>query len=74
MRSMKKTVGVLLALLALAAIAELKLETGVLVSPAEAVVGRPLTPISYAGVARRTTRRAVASGAYGAPAPGVYVW
>jgi len=24
-----------------------------------AVVGRPLTPISYAGVARRTTRRAV---------------
>jgi len=34
---------------------------------AEAVVGRPLTPMSYAGVARRTTRRAVA---YGAVAPG----
>jgi hypothetical protein len=31
---------------------------------AHAVVGRPLTPISYAGVARRTTRRAVAAGAY----------
>ena len=30
--------------------------------------GRPLTPMSYAGVARRTTRRAVAVGAaaYGA--------
>ena len=27
---------------------------------AEARVGRPLTPVSYAGVARRTTRRAVA--------------
>ena len=27
--------------------------------PAEAVVGRPLTPVSAAGVARRTTRRAV---------------
>jgi hypothetical protein len=27
------------------------------VSPAEAVVGRPLTPVSVAGVARRTTRR-----------------
>jgi hypothetical protein len=30
---------------------------------AEARVGRPLTPMSYAGVARRTTRRAVAAGA-----------
>jgi hypothetical protein len=28
-----------------------------LVSKAEAVVGRPLTPVSYAGVARRTARR-----------------
>lgn len=33
------------------------------VSTAEAVIGRPLTPMSYAGVARRTTRRAVAVGA-----------
>ena len=32
---------------------------GFLVSEAEAVVGRPLTPMSYAGVARRTTRRMV---------------
>ncbi|CDM58462.1 hypothetical protein LPU83_2811 [Rhizobium favelukesii] len=28
-------------------------------TPAEAVIGRPLTPLSYAGVARRTTRRVV---------------
>jgi hypothetical protein len=34
-----------------------------MVSTAEAVIGRPLTPMSYAGVARRTTRRAVAVGA-----------
>ena len=34
-----------------------------LVSSAEARIGRPLTPVSYAGVARRTTRRAVATGA-----------
>lgn len=27
-----------------------------------AIVGRPLTPVSYAGVARRTTRRSVAYG------------
>jgi len=36
-----------------------------LISSAEARVGRPLTPMSYAGVARRTTRRAVAYGAAG---------
>jgi hypothetical protein len=27
------------------------------VSTAEAIIGRPLTPMSYAGVARRTARR-----------------
>lgn len=32
-------------------------------STAEAIIGRPLTPLSYAGVARRTTRRAVVAGA-----------
>ena len=30
------------------------------VSTAEAVIGRPLTPMSYAGVARRTSRRCAA--------------
>lgn len=30
-----------------------------LVRDAEAVVGRPLTPVSVAGVARRTTRRTI---------------
>lgn len=40
---------------------------GPLLSSAEARIGRPLTPISYAGVARRTTRRAVAVGAVAAP-------
>lgn len=40
-------------------------------SGAQARVGRPLTPMSYAGVARRTTRRAVAVGA-AAGAAGVY--
>jgi hypothetical protein len=34
-----------------------------IVSTAQAVVGRPLTPVSVAGVARRTTRRC-AAGAY----------
>ena len=30
------------------------------ISTAGAVVGRPLTPVSYAGVARRTSRRCAA--------------
>ena len=29
------------------------------IGAAEAVVGRPATPVSYAGVARRTTRRVI---------------
>jgi hypothetical protein len=33
---------------------------GYFVSPAEARVGRPLTPVSVAGVARRTVRRCAA--------------
>jgi hypothetical protein len=39
-----------------------------LLSSAQARIGRPLTPLSYAGVARRTTRRAVAAGAVAAGA------
>jgi hypothetical protein len=35
-------------------------EAQLLVPTAEAVVGRPLTPVSVAGVARRTTRRCAA--------------
>ena len=37
-------------------------ESGLL-SEAQARIGRPLTPMSYAGVARRTTRRAVVGAA-----------
>jgi len=47
---------------------------GGFVSGAEARIGRPLTPMSYAGVARRTTRRAVAVGAAGAAAAGGYYY
>jgi hypothetical protein len=49
--------------------------SGKLLSTASARIGRPLTPLSYAGVARRTTRRAyygaaAAGAAYGAAAVG----
>jgi hypothetical protein len=39
---------------------------------ADARIGRPMTPMSYAGVARRTTRRAVVAG--GAAAAGAYYY
>jgi hypothetical protein len=52
------------------------------VEDAGAIVGRPLTPMSYAGVARRTTRRAAyvgaataaAAPAYYAPPPAAAYW
>jgi hypothetical protein len=40
---------------------------GAFVSEAHAIIGRPLTPLSYAGVARRTTARAYGAYGYGAP-------
>ena len=40
---------------------------GLFVTRAHAIIGRPATPLSYAGVARRTTRRAYGAGVYGAP-------
>jgi hypothetical protein len=43
--------------------------SGGLFSPAEARVGRPATPGSVAGVARRTTRRTFRRGAYIARIP-----
>lgn len=36
---------------------------GTFMTSAEAFIGAPLTPLSYAGVARRTTRRAIVAGA-----------
>jgi Na+/proline symporter len=45
-----------------------------LVSSAEARVGRPLTPMSFAGVARRTTRRAVVYGAAAGAVAGAAVY
>jgi hypothetical protein len=56
---------VLLAVTSLVALfADDKIDYPTLVATADARVGRPLTPMSYAGVARRTARR----GAYAAGA------
>jgi hypothetical protein len=70
-----------LALLALAACSatllgnERLFDASSFVSQADARVGRPATPMSYAGVARRTTRRSVAYGAAaGAAVGGAYYY
>src|SRR4051812_46713018 len=44
---------------------------GIFANEARAIIGMPLTPMSYAGVARRTARRTMYAGAaYGAAAYG----
>jgi hypothetical protein len=49
---------------------DVSLDGGFFLSQAQAVIGRPLTPVSYAGVARRTTRRAIyATSVYAATLP-----
>ena len=55
MKLTRKTGCLLLAVLAFAE--TMALQVGPFVSTAQAVVGRPLTPVSDAGVARRTSRR-----------------
>lgn len=65
----KRALGAVVVLAALTVAGELT-GTGPLLlggGEAHAVIGRPLTPMSYAGVARRTTRRAAYAGAVAAP-------
>ena len=59
-----KTIGVALALplLYLADVSPDASHGMTLIREAQAIVGAPLTPVSVAGVARRTTRRAAAAG------------
>lgn len=58
-------------LLAATAVFDGILGGGTFVSPAVAVVGMPATPVSVAGVARRTTRRVIRrSTIYAATLPG----
>lgn len=63
---------ILLATLALFSVlaVEVALDAGLVVPQAQAVIGRPLTPMSYAGVARRTSRRMIyATSVYAATLP-----
>lgn len=68
----KMSKAILLAALALFSVlaVEVALDTGLVVPKAHAVIGRPLTPMSYAGVARRTSRRMIyATSVYAAALP-----
>jgi len=58
------------AILTAGVVMDVSRDSGFVVSSAEAVIGRPWTPLSYAGVARRTTVRAETPG-LGAPGVGV---
>ena len=68
MNPMKKVASVWLAAIIGMVGLELGAELGIpgigVIADAQARVGRPLTPVSYAGVARRTTRRVVRRTAY----------
>jgi hypothetical protein len=48
------------------------IDPGSWTTKAQAIIGRPATPLSFAGVARRTTRRAVVGGAAAAGAAAAY--
>jgi hypothetical protein len=69
-KSMVKATLVASAALMVGIVADVSLEGGFVLPEAQAVIGRPLTPLSYAGVARRTTRRAIyATSMYAATLP-----
>ena len=67
MMGMKKTFQKIVIVSGLAAgcmLADGLLPDGLLISKAHAVIGRPLTPVSVAGVARRTARRTIRRSTY----------
>ena len=54
-----RTIAIGCSLFAAALLIDGWLQVGFVVNDAQARIGRPLTPLSYAGVARRTTRRVI---------------
>lgn len=54
-----RTIAIVCSLIAASAIFDGSMNSGIFISNAEARIGRPMTPISVAGVSRRTTRRVI---------------
>ncbi len=59
MRSKGKTILAGCAVMAAGLVIDSWLHSGIIISDAQARIGRPMTPGSVAGVARRTTRRTI---------------
>lgn len=59
MKTTIRTIAIVIMFLAAGLLTDGVFNDGVLINEAEARVGRPLTPGSVAGVARRTTRRRI---------------
>ncbi len=59
MKTMIRTTVIVITMLTAGLLTEGVFNGGMSIKKAEARIGRPLTPISYAGVARRTTRRVI---------------
>ncbi len=70
MKSIIRTIAIAAGLLTAATLTDGFWHSEFVTPPAAAIYGRPLTPVSVAGVARRTTRRTVyATSAYVAALP-----
>jgi hypothetical protein len=59
MKTTIRTIAIVIMLLAAGLLTDGVFNDGMLINEAEARIGRPLTPGSVAGVARRTTRRRI---------------
>jgi hypothetical protein len=59
MQTMIRTIAIGSSLFAVGLLADGVFNGGMLTKEAQAIIGRPMTPVSYAGVARRTTRRVI---------------
>jgi Family of unknown function (DUF6515) len=59
MKNIIRTIAIVCSLFAAGMVSDVISDSGMCIKEAEARVGRPLTPVSVAGVARRTTRRTI---------------
>ncbi len=59
MKTIIRTIAIVITLLTTGLLTDGVFNGGILINEAEARIGRPMTPVSVAGVARRTTRRTI---------------
>ena len=59
MKTIIRAVAIVCSLFAAGVLSDGLLDSGMCIKEAQAIIGRPATPLSYAGVARRTTRRVI---------------